>query len=360
MKPFFQIEYILLDNNNKKSPFEEFLKNHNIKCYRLHLTNNKLNWALNALKVFNIFKRTQPKLVHCHLLEAGLIGIITAKISGIKIRIYTRHYSDIHHVFFPKGIIYDRIINQLSTHIGSVSNIVTELLIQKENIQPKKIIYTPNFFNLKTFNKSTEEDKLSLKTKYKIPKDTYIIGVISRLTEWKGVEYIVAAFIQYVNYYDNNACLCLLNAIGDRKEEILNKLKCLEPKNYRIIEFEENISSMYEIFDVFVHVPTNKYHEAFGQVYIEALASKIPCIFTISGVANDFVENCTNAIVVDYKSSDQIYNGLKYIRENPDKLKPIIENGYNSIKKYDYLIVAEELKIIYQNLLLQSLKSNTL
>jgi glycosyltransferase involved in cell wall biosynthesis len=109
--------------------------------------------------------------------------------------------------------------------------------------------------------------------------------------------------------------------------------------------------AMYSLFNVFVHVPINKYHEAFGQVYIEVMASKIPSIVTISGVANDFVENKKNALVVDYKSSGQIYDSLIYAKEHPGEMQRLTQQALLDIKVFDEVVCAEKLKNDYLRLL---------
>src|SRR5690606_18445048 len=49
-----------------------------------------------------IFRR--PRFVHCHLLEASLIGITAAWLAGVRKRIMTRHHGDLHHVYHPHAM----------------------------------------------------------------------------------------------------------------------------------------------------------------------------------------------------------------------------------------------------------------
>ncbi|MBL0097760.1 MAG: glycosyltransferase [Bacteroidetes bacterium] len=65
--------------------------------------------------------------------------------------------------------------------------------------------------------------------------------------------------------------------------------KKLPSDSYIKIEFERDLFSLYSIFDYFIHAPIDPSVEAFGQVYIEALAAGIPSIFTLSGIAPDFI-----------------------------------------------------------------------
>ena len=62
-----------------------------------------------------------------------------------------------------------------------------------------------------------------------------------------------------------------------------------------------------------MHVPIDSMSEAFGQTYIEALASRVPSIFTLSGIACEFAKDRVNCLVVPYKDSDSIQLALESI-----------------------------------------------
>src|SRR6185295_19908794 len=91
-------------------------------------------------------------------------------------------------------------------------------------------------------------------------------------------------------------------------------------KSFIEIRFENNIFALYKLFDVFVHTPIDEYAEAFGQTYVEALASGVPAIFTLSGIACDFVQHEKNAWVVPYKDSGKIVTAMNALL-NDESLK---------------------------------------
>jgi hypothetical protein len=47
-------------------------------------------------------------------------------------------------------------------------------------------------------------------------------------------------------------------------------------------------------------VPTDSIQETFGQVYVEAMLSKVPSVITLAGSALDHAVHKENAWVVDY------------------------------------------------------------
>ncbi len=44
-----------------------------------------------------------------------------------------------------------------------------------------------------------------------------------------------------------------------------------------------------------MHVTIGKHYEAFGQIYVEALAAGIPSVFTLTGIAPEIIEHEHNA-----------------------------------------------------------------
>ena len=127
--------------------------------------------------------------------------------------------------------------------------------------------------------------------------------------------------------------MVLANAVGPYKNEIKKLLSELPEGSYTEINFEEDIFALYKLFNVFVHVPIDKQSEAFGQVYIESMASGIPSIVSLSGIAIDYIQNNNNAIVVPFQNSLAIEKGIINLLEN-DKLKnDIIIRGKESVKQ---------------------------
>ena len=92
--------------------------------------------------------------------------------------------------------------------------------------------------------------------------------------------------------------------------------------------------TLFKLFDVFVHVPIDKNVEAFGQIYVEALATGTPSVFTLSGVSPEFVINGKNAVTVDFNNSNQIENAVTEILENKALKDTLIENTKMNLDKF--------------------------
>lgn len=282
-------------------------------------------------KLYRLFGRIKPDIVHTHLFYASITGLTAAKLRGIRNRVNTRHHSVEAHMYHPHAVYYDKYVNALSTKIVAITDLVADVLISQENVDPAKVRVVRHGFDLKQF-----EDALArngdLKEKYGLTSDYPVVGVISRHIHWKGVQYIIPAFQKLLKQYPN-AKLVLANAAGSYQPELLKLLEPIDTSRYILIPFEQNVLDLYKSFDIFVHVPIGKNYEAFGQTYIEALAMKLPSVFTLSGVANDFIRDGHNAAVVPFEDSDAIVRAMRSILENDEFRNSIIQNGFDSVRK---------------------------
>lgn len=326
------LTYILLQKD--ETDFSLFLKKHNIDCFLIPI-NGKKSYPLVLFKIYRLLFKIKPTIIHTHLRDANFLGLMAAKLVGVKHRIYTRHHSTSNHQYYSHAVKWDRLINSLSTHIVSISKNVSNVLINKEDILQKKLTLIHHGFELDKFKNPNASTIIDLKNKYHIKTDdSPIIGVISRYIHLKGLQYIIPAFAEVKKEYPN-AHLILANAVGNDSLKVQQLLQnSLNPKDYTEITFEKDLHHLYGIFNYFIHAPINKEIEAFGQTYIEALAAKTPSVFTLSGVAHEFIIHEENALVVPYCSSKAISTSLVRLIKNKELCEKIIFNGIKSVQPF--------------------------
>ncbi len=342
----YTISFLLI--GAKPGYLYEWLKNNNIEVnFITYKSKNQLFWIF--LKVFYFLFKSKPSVVHTHLFEANLVGLFAAKFLGIKKRIYTRHHSTFHHEYFPQAIKWDRIINWLATDIVAISENVRNVLLKYEDVDYRKIHLIHHGFDLSEFQSVTQERVELLTSKYGIEKTKGpVIGVISRYTLWKGIQYIIPAFQRILDNYPD-ALLIIANANGPDKSFIQELLyKNIPSSNVLEIEFENDLFALYKLFDIYVHTPINSEIEAFGQTYVESLASGVPSIFTLSGVAAEFIRNEYNALVVEFEDANQIYNALLKLLNDRILCQSLIQRGTNSIQKFSLNNYIDKLDRLYE------------
>jgi len=283
------------------------------------------------LRLCRIINRIGPSLVHTHLFEASLLGLTAAKLLGVDRTVHTRHHASYHHVYFPGAVKYDKYINFISNRIIAISDRISELLVGMEGANPSKVRVIHHGFDLNLYSHVDAGRIAAFRLRNNIPSGKTDVGVVSRYTEWKGVHYIIPAF-RRLNIDNPGLHLVLANAHGDFSSDIKMLLSELPKDSFTEIVFDADTPALFASFDVFVHCPIDDHSEAFGQVYVEALATGVPSVFTQSGVSPAFIKDGWNALVAEYKSSASVENSIRRILESGELASFIAGNGKSDVE----------------------------
>jgi glycosyltransferase involved in cell wall biosynthesis len=323
------VSYILINSGN--GALHQFLIKNGFVVHTLQ-TGNLLKSRKAILKCRQLLKEMSITHVHCHLAHANWIGLWAAKLSGISHRIYTRHSGEPLKLHWKERMI-DKIQNRLATKIVSISQNIDDLL-KKQGVPGRKRVLIHHGFDLNRFSNHDLEELKRLKQQYNPQGQKPVFGIIARWMEWKGVQYSIDAFRKILKH-DPNALLCLFGASenADYSVEIKNKLNLVPAKNICIVPFENNVFDLYQLFDIYIHVPVNPSCEAFGQTYVEALAAGIPSVFTLSGVAQEFIVHEENALVVPFKDSNAIYEAMLRLLNDLSLRGKLSAEGFQSVSR---------------------------
>ncbi|SMB89565.1 glycosyl transferase group 1 [Hymenobacter roseosalivarius DSM 11622] len=314
----FSVEHLVVIQLNPASKkLSEFLQKQAIKT-EIITTESIVSWVLVIARIQKILRKEAVDIAHVHFFLAGLLGITAAWLARVPYRIYTRHHGSEHHMHHPKGVVMDKYINCFSTDIIAISPAVQDILVHKEKVSVDKISFIPHGLDFETYINTSDARIEGLRNKYEIKGDDFpVIGVIARYDEPKGHQYIIQAFQMVLEQFPR-AKLVLANARGPYKGQVQQFLKTIPTTSFTEIEYEYDVISMYKLFDVFMHLPTSADYESFGLVYLEALALSIPSVFTISGIASEFLKDGENALIVPYRDATAAATAIQQLINDPD------------------------------------------
>lgn len=340
------VSYLLINSTNGE--LHRFLLSNGFKVHTLEAGSLlKSGKVIRACRKW--LKEESIDLVHCHLAQANWIGLWAAKLARIPQRIYTRHSGKPLHLGWKERII-DKVQNRLATKIVAISVNVDELLAS-QGVPKGKRVLIHHGFELKRFSNPDLTEVERLKQQYNPDNQKPVFGIIARWLELKGIQYTIDAFSELLKKYPD-ALLCFFGASenADYSVEIKNKLDQLPERNYCIVPFENNVFDLYQLFDGYMHVPVNAACEAFGQTYVEALAAGIPSIFTLSGVAREFIVHEENALVVPFRDSKAIYEAMLQILNDEGLCTKLKTNGVRDVNRlFDFSTYISNLQKLYRS-----------
>jgi glycosyltransferase involved in cell wall biosynthesis len=344
LSPNYDLLFLLVGKDDPQ--FARYLTSINVRYHIISDTNHK-SFVAKWWKVFSLLKKENPEAVHVHLWRALFLGLSASWILRIKKRIFTRHHAIIHYREYPSGAKWDKICNWLATDIIAISENITKVLIEWEHVDKNKVHLIHHGFDFQYFN-DVELNRISrIREKYAVDSTKHpIVGVISRYIELKGIQFIIPAFQKLLKKFPA-ANIIIANTTGNYSKTIKEMLQSLPANSYTEIIFEKDLAALYRIFDVFVHTPIEEESESFGQTYVEALLAGVPSVFTISGVAAEFIRHEHNALVVDYMNSEAIANAVERILDDKKLRDTLVSAGKTSIQDFSLDRMISKLQSLY-------------
>lgn len=254
----------------------------------------------NARKLANIIRSRNIDIVHARSRAPAWSCYMAAKATNVKL------ITTFHGIYNFKNFL-KKFYNSVMTEgrsVIAVSNFVKKHIVDNYKVDPNKITVIHRGVNHNEFSKEKlSEDKLSrYREKYRVPADTPILLLPSRMTRWKGHMVLIDALekIKHLNFY------CIM--AGDlakhptyvsRIKEKIHQYKL--QSHIQLFGNEPDIISLYGISDIVLS--TSIEPEAFGRTIIEAQAMEKIVIATNIGGACETIQDGLNGFHVEPNDS---------------------------------------------------------
>ncbi len=304
--------------------------------------NLNVKWQDSPLIVYKLIKflkKEKPDIVQTHVLKPNLYGRIASIIAKCPITIGT--------IWTLKDTAFNRIrrlrdalihplnrcLDKFSDSVIVISNAIKMEWDRKQKSCKYKVIYLP-FTQEKFVKNSFSQSGEDLFFKYdKNCNDNEIrIGTVSRLSEEKGLQYLIKAFAE-VKSNNKNAKLYIA---GSGNYE--GKLKKLANKNHleKDAIFLGHVHNVYTFLkEVNLFVLTSR-SESLGVAIMEAMSVGLPVVASDVGGIPEIVENNKSGILVPSRNVPAIAKAINHLIENPtlrEKMgnygKKIVNNKFN-------------------------------
>ena len=294
--------------------------------------------------------KEKPDIIHGHwAFPGGYVASVVSKIFGIKY-VVSIHGGEIPLLkkfrFLQKPVIAS--LNRSAQVI--VNSNYSQDEIEKIGVKKEKIIRIyppPNFVK-----HCSDEDFLKKFKSKLVDDDTKIILFCGRLTERKGVEYLIKSLAEI------NSKIHLIIAGGGGQEENLKNLTSSLHLDNKITFFgrakDDELGFLHDIGDVFVCpsiVDSHGETEALGLVIPEAMESEMPVIGTSVGGIPDMIKNEINGILVPQKDPKAIAKAIDKILNTPEFTKKIIQNSKDTVKEFLPEIIAKKYLKVFQDIM---------
>jgi glycosyltransferase involved in cell wall biosynthesis len=326
------------------------LKQIDIPTYFLNFKNN-FSLLINIFKTIHILRSEKIDIVHTEMPYGNIVGQLAGFLLGLK-RVNTcENASWAIDYNSKKQFIIDKLAYFLAHKIIVLTELSREFLIKNYKIRAERIFVIGHSIKTESYENICEQKVNSLKAKYNIGPNDFILGMVSRLEEWKGHKFVIDAVADLKNKHPNIKLLIFGNA-AEYKENLLQYIhsKHLEDiVKYNGVE-KDNIT-LYKVFDIHIHVPINEIVETFGISIIEGMISEVPQILTKSGISCFTIKHLENCIEVPYKNSEAIKDAIVMLIENKELgSKLAAQAKKDAIEMFSYEAKVEKHMTVYNSI----------
>lgn len=310
---------------------------------------------ISLYRLYKLFKKERPTIVHSITPKAGLLSMIAAKYANVPVRIHT--FTGL--VFPAKSglfqkllIVMDRVLCWHATHIiPEGAGVKQDLLDYKITNKPLEVIANGNVNGIDTtfFNSDaiSEQQQQSLRNELGIDSSDFVFVFIGRLVADKGINELVRAFLSL----SKPKCKLLLVGPYEMEDPLL-------PETFKSIQQNDSILSVGFQQDIRPYLVLSNclvfpsYREGFPNVVLQAGAMGLPSIVTDINGCNEIIIEGLNGTIVPAKNVAALSKAMIRIKEDEAWRNQLQSNARSSIiTRYEQELVWEALLIQYKEFL---------
>lgn len=325
-------EVIVVSLFTMKTPITERLEKSGIKV--IYLDKRKGYDISQIWKLFKLFKKEQPDVVHMHLNCTGFV-IPAAIMAGIKKRIYT-----LHHIAEKDGGKLNKFLNYFFIHLFNM----VPVALTETNKDTIVKVYKERRADIPVVLNGVNLANCILKENYKI-NDVVKIIHIGRFEEPKNHTTLIKAFKQVVENSEKLKYRLTLIGTGTLLLQIKNQITEMGiDQQVDIIEGKDSCFDDLGQADIFI-LPSK--WEGMPMSLIEAMGTGLPCIATNVGGIPDMIEHEKDGILIN-PSVDELAKAIEKLSNDFELRQRIGRNAHTHSAEYSSENMAKDYIRLYE------------
>lgn len=271
-------------------------------------------------KLYWLFKREKPGVVHSITPKAGLLSMLAAKMAGVPVRMHT-----FTGLIFPSktGLVQTVLIGMdrllcwaATTIIPEGQGVKNDLVSYQITTKPLRVLANGNVNGIDTsyFDQTLFSDSANqtLHEQLNISPDDFVFIFVGRLVSDKGLNELIAAFkaltlpqvkLLLVGPYEPE--------LDPLQAETLHEID--HNANIITVGFQPDVRPYFAIGDALV-LPS--YREGFPNVVLQAGAMGLPSIVTNINGCNEIIKNHQNGLVIPVKDPSALEKAMRQVVED--------------------------------------------
>ena len=288
----------------------QFGEHERIPVYPVEMPRRITPWRDVAalFRIWKLFRRIRPHIVHAHTPKGGLLGTIGAWLARVPVRIYHMHGLPFTTASGCKRALLiwsERISCTFAHQVWCVSSSVRQVATDNRLCPQGKIrvlargsingVDAGGRFNRAHLSPALRDDT---RRRYAIPAEALVLGFIGRIVRSKGIIELAVAWTILRQEFPE--LRLLLVGPHEPQDPIPSEIDRQLRRDARVhlVGEEWNVPPLYAAMDVLA-LPT--YREGFPTVLLEAASMEVPVVATrVPGCIDAVQEGVTGTLVPPY------------------------------------------------------------
>ncbi len=272
------------------------------------------NFFLEAFASFKAVRKKIPIIYIKHAIASNMIKLHALYSNdNIIFKVYLKS-------LYPQYFLIEKQVVKECDKVVALSEMRAREICDTYNLDKDRVLVIPPGIDLKKFYPSKKD--MNLLKELNIPKNCKIILTVCRLSFEKNLEMLIKSF----NKISNENVFLIIVGHGAQRGYLKELVKKLNLTKKIIFTGERNdIERFYRTADLFA---LTSIYEGFGLVYLEAMATGIPCIGLkpdypkIIVSSDEIINDGTTGFLADPYSIDDLTEKIcKIIDDNDLKIK---------------------------------------
>jgi len=331
---------------------------------------------ISVWKLYHLFKKECPAIVHTHTPKAGIVGMTAAWLAKVPIRLHTVAGLPL---MEAKGLkrkllnFVEKTTYRFATKVYPNSKGLYNFIKSENFTSPKKLKIigngSSNGINTNYFNPSLfpEEEKTALREKLNIPANAFVFVFVGRLVGDKGINELVRAF-KSLSLGKDHEIASSPPSDAPRKDEPKIYLLLVGPEeadldplkpetqkeiaqnaNIITVGYQNDVRPYFAISDALVFP---SYREGFPNVVLQAAAMGLPAIVSDINGCNEIIIPNESGIIIPPKNTEALTDAMNLLVNDAHLYQHLKSNARAQItSRFERQQVWDALLEEYQTLL---------
>lgn len=258
-----------------------------------------------VLRLARVLHRSQIDVLHVHLFDASLVGLLAARLARTPLRVFAGHHS--HEVpLYKRRALFevDRFAARTLADVAvAPSGQMRDIFVSVYGLDPADVAVIEHGLDLQRFNphnanRDAVRSELNLDGKL-------VLGSISKHHWVKNLDALVRGFSALAK--SNPDVQLVILGVGDSSpvRHLVDQLGLGQRVN--VLPYREDVPDFLAALDVFIHPALA---ESFGFAIAEAMAMAKPVVSTRVGIAPDVIEDGVSGIEISGTDPESLTNAM--------------------------------------------------